>query len=93
MLAAMSGRARAQGDAAASGRPGAGVPRPARPWGGLAITALLGRWSYGLGAGLQVAVAGRELGLLRVGLFVVAATALLAAGLRTLYELVRRLRA
>lgn len=87
MLAAMSGRARAQGDAAA--------PRPPRPWGGLAIMALLGLWATGLGTGFAVvvAVAGRELGLLRVGLFVVAATALLAAGLRTLYELVRRLRA
>lgn len=77
-----------------------GRVRPADPtggrrsWSGLAVMALFGLWASGLGAAFAVVVATsyRELGLLRIGLFTVVAAGLLAAGLRTLYEFVRRVR-
>lgn len=58
------------------------------------LMALFGLWATALGAGFAVvvAVAYDRLGPARLALFVVAAAVLLPAGLRTLYELARRLR-
>jgi hypothetical protein len=61
---------------------------------GLALMALFTLWCLGLGIGFAIvtAVAFNDLGLWRVGLFICIAVLLLAAGVRTASELVRRLR-
>lgn len=70
------------------------TPPSREPRTGVALMALFGVWATALGAGFAavVVVAAADLGPARLALFVVAGTVLLAGGLRTLYEVMRRLR-